>query len=61
MRSLSPNDEKLNMLGPIPFDNRILFVCMDFPDFVEHIDTFSGNVLDQCLDLFVCEILNAKV
>lgn len=49
------------MLGEIPRDNRMLFVCLDFPDFVEHIEAFSGNVLDQCLDLFVCEILNAKV
>jgi len=61
MRALSPKDEKTNMLGVIPIDNRVLFVCLDFPDFVEHVDTFSGNVLDQCLDLFVCEILNAKV
>lgn len=38
------------------------FVCLDFPDFAEHIDSFpKEDDLDEKLDVFVSEILNAKV
>lgn len=43
-------------------DGRINFVCMDFPDIVEHTDTFTSEEdLNERLDKFVAEILNAKV
>jgi len=43
-------------------DGRINFVCLDFPDIVEHTDTFiSEEDLNERLDKFVAEILNAKV
>lgn len=35
---------------------------MDFPDIVEHTDTFTSEEdLNERLDKFVAEILNAKV
>ena len=43
-------------------DGRINFVCSDFPDIVEHTDSFaSEDDLNERLDQFVAEILNAKV
>ena len=45
-------------------DPRINFVCLDFPDFVEHMDVFSGKDEEEyfnCLEQFVSEIINAKV
>jgi hypothetical protein len=43
-------------------DGRINFVCSDFPDVIEHTDTFaSEDDLNEHLDMFVAEILNAKV
>ena len=43
-------------------DGRINFVCIDFPDVVEHTDSFSSDEdLNERLDQFVSEILNAKV
>jgi hypothetical protein len=43
-------------------DGRINFVCQDFPDIVEHTDSFeSEEDLNDRLDAFVSEILNAKV
>ena len=40
----------------------MLFVCADFPDIVEHTDTFASEEdLNDRLDAFVAEILNAKV
>jgi hypothetical protein len=46
------------------WDPRINFVCLDYPNFLEHIDPMDGSSnekLDDCLDQFVSEILNAKV
>lgn len=38
------------------------FVCIDYPEIPEHIDAFSdGDTLFDKLDLFVAEIINAKV
>ena len=43
-------------------DPRINFVCSDFPDTVEHTDSFtSDDDLNDKLDQFVSEILNDKV
>ena len=45
-------------------DPRINFICLDFPDFVEHIQVISGDSqkeLYESLDNFVGEIINAKV
>ena len=37
-------------------------MCCDFPDVVEHTDTFASEEdLNEHLDMFVAEILNAKV
>ena len=37
-------------------------MCSDFPEVVEHTDTFSSeDDLNEHLDMFVAEILNAKV
>lgn len=37
-------------------------MCQDFPDIVEHTDTFASDEdLNDRLDQFVAEILNAKV
>lgn len=43
-------------------DPRINFVCYDFPDLVEHIDTFTTEEeIDKKLDSFVSEILGERV
>lgn len=34
-------------------DPRILFICLDYPDFVENVSAISGNGksdLNECLD-----------
>ena len=37
-------------------------MCLDFPDIVEHVDSFkSEEDLNDSLDQYVAEILNAKV
>jgi hypothetical protein len=63
MRSISSNDARLNLLRD-HWDPRINFVCLDYPNFLEHIEPMDGSSsenLDECLDQFVSEILNAKV
>lgn len=43
-------------------DPRINFVCLDFPDIVEHIDFFdTEDTVNDKLDSFVSELLNDKV
>ena len=45
-------------------DPRINFICLDFPDFVEHIQAVSGDDqddLNESVNGFVGEIINAKV
>jgi hypothetical protein len=39
-------------------------VCLDYPDFIEHVQAITGNdkqELDESLDKYVSEIVNAKV
>lgn len=62
-RCLSSNDERLNVLSGYS-NPRILFVCLDFPECLEQIDTFTGDdeeVLEQELNTFVTSILETKV
>jgi hypothetical protein len=45
-------------------DPRILFVCLEFPDFIEHVQAITGSdktELNESIDKFVHEIINAKV
>jgi hypothetical protein len=64
MRSISSNDTRTNLLRN-HWDPRINFVCLDYPTFLEHIDPLDGGGstegLDEELDKFVSEIVNAKV
>jgi len=63
MRTMSSNDQRLNILRN-HWDPRINFVCLDYPTFLEHIDPIDGtsaDALDESLDKFVSEIVNAKV
>lgn len=42
----------------------MLFVCLDYPDFIEHVQAITGSgkdELNESLDSFVSEIINAKV
>ena len=60
-RALSWNDPKLQIIKDLN-DSRINFVCLDFPDLVEHLDNFpSEEDLTEKLDEYVSEIINAKV
>ena len=60
-RALSWGDPKAQFIKELN-DGRINFVCADFPDIVEHTDSFaSEDDLNERLDQFVTEILNAKV
>ena len=43
-------------------DPRVNFVCLDFPDIPEHIDSFpDAETLNENLDKFVAEIVAASV
>ena len=45
-------------------DPRVLFVCLDYPDFIEHVQAIScsnKDELSESLDSFVSQIINAKV
>lgn len=56
--------ERFNLFQYIKNDPRILFVCLDYPDFIEHVQAITGNdkqELDESLDKYVSEIVNAKV
>ena len=63
MKSMNANDNRLKILQNY-FDPRINFICLDFPNFLEHIDSFDGNTeesLEEGLESFVSEMINAKV
>lgn len=63
MRSLNQNDERAQLLDNF-FDNKILFVCIDYPECVEQIDSFEGTdneKLDEELDNFVTSVLEFKI
>ena len=60
-RALSWNDPKAQFVKELN-DGRVNFVCLDLPDIVEHTDSFASEEdLNERLDKFVAEILNAKV
>lgn len=59
-RTLSSNDARAQLLKDVN-DPRINFVCLDFPDDVEHIDAFREEDLNQALDQYVSEIINLRV
>ena len=42
MRVMSSNDERLSILNDW-VDPRVNFVCLDYPNFLEHIDSFDGS------------------
>jgi len=63
MKTMSTSDTRLNLLKDFE-DPRINFVCLDYPNFLEHIDTFEGTtdeVINENLDQFVQDMINAKV
>ena len=64
-RSLGVNDERLSLIDDSSvLDARVNFICLDFPSFLEHMDEFDGSSeedLDQAMDKYVSEIINAKV
>lgn len=65
MRVLNQSDSKTKILPRwIQRDPRINFICLDFPDFVEHIQVIVGENQEELYDslnTFVGEIINAKV
>mmetsp|Transcript_5007 Transcript_5007/g.3645 ORF Transcript_5007/g.3645 Transcript_5007/m.3645 type:complete len:122 (-) Transcript_5007:175-540(-) len=61
MRTLGWNDQRTNFLKEMN-DPRVLFVCLDFPEPIERIDSFlSEESLNEKLDSFVSDIINEKV
>ena len=42
MRVMGSSDERLDILNDW-VDPRINFVCLDYPNFLEHIDSFDGS------------------
>ncbi len=59
-RTLSTTDAKAQIIRDF-VDARINFVCLDYPDVIEHIDAFRDDSLDQGLDNYVAEIMNIRV
>ena len=43
---MNANDDRLNILRNFR-DPNILFVCLDYPEFLEHIDAFDGNTEEK--------------
>lgn len=44
-------------------DPRVNFVCIDFPEIVEHIEVFTGNSqaeLSEALRKFTCDVIDTK-
>mmetsp|Transcript_29411 Transcript_29411/g.44496 ORF Transcript_29411/g.44496 Transcript_29411/m.44496 type:complete len:196 (+) Transcript_29411:1917-2504(+) len=63
MASLSASDNRLDLLRDFS-DPRVNFICLDYPSFLEHIDSMEGDTeeqLEESLDNFVQEIISAKV
>lgn len=61
--SLSSDDEKLGILEGFN-DPRINFVCVDAPQYVEHIDPIKGSneeELEKSLEEYVSTVIQAKV
>ena len=48
MRSINAHDNRLDILKNFS-DPRINFVCLDYPNFLEHIDAFDGST-EEALD-----------
>ena len=42
MRVMGSSDERLDILNDW-VDPRVNFVCLDYPNFLEHIDSFDGS------------------
>jgi len=64
MPSLNAKDERLELLESFDIDPRINFICLDYPEFIEVIDSFTGSSeekLDEELDVFVSNVLEDKV
>ena len=65
VKTLSNVDPKTQLIPTsIHGDPRTNFICLEFPAFIEHIDSINGENQDQLnesLNNFVGEILNAKV
>ena len=60
-KTLGWGDQRLSLIREFS-DPRVNFVCLDFPDIPEHIDSFpDGDSLYERLDQYVSEIVNAKV
>jgi len=63
MRSLGQNDEKTSLLTDF-YDPRVNFICLDYPECLEFIDSFEGtdeDKLDDELETFVSNIIEAQV
>jgi hypothetical protein len=63
MKPMNSKDKRIKML-PNHWDPRINFICLDYPDFLEHIDSFDGSseeVLEEGIEQFVTDIIEAKV
>jgi len=62
-RSLNGSDERIKLLNEF-FDPRVIFVCLDYPECLEQIDSFEGTdeeVLDKELEHFVSELIEQQV
>ena len=63
LRAMNSNDERLGIISGVE-DPRLLFICLDLPSFIEHIDPIDGSSpesLDRSIGDYVREILNEKV
>lgn len=63
LSAMSSTDERLGIISGIE-DPRLNFICLDSPNFVEHIDPIEGNNLDgldRSIQDYVSEFLNEKV
>ena len=63
MACMSSSDERLGLIQNLR-DPRINFICLDSPNYVEHIDPIDGSsdeILEKSMNDYVSSYLNAKV
>lgn len=62
LKLLKSNDPKAEFVSEESYDQRILFLCLDLPQVMEHIEYFDNpDTMDNKLNTYLREYFNVKV
>ena len=62
LRTLNTNEARSQFIPDDRYDQRILFLCLDLPQVMEHIECFDDpDTMDEKLNFYLKEYLNCKV